>query len=379
MKKVWMAAALAAVAGGAAAQTYVEGAYGVTQGHANCSDLSTCDKSDKGFKLLAGYTFAPQLSAEAGYIDFGGVRASGNYLGLGSVSARMDTEALFVGGALRIPNDLILSDAIVVLRAGLANVKSKVSLVDLSTGAQSSEHGTSLRPLLGVALQYNLKPELALTASLDVTRTAKVDHAGGGRVSLFSLGAQYAFDPLPLAMDRGLKGRKLNYVYAELGIVHSDGLDVLKRKFPGQYEFDDNPLGGRVALGRRWGPIWSTEVALTNYGQYKFHTVPSAPTQSEGSVAAGGFSVMSVWRAATEMDLTWVARLGLSHNTSRIEPGNGAAIDDRRTTAPIVGLGLEHAFDKDWRLMITADATRIRVGADRPLVKFYAAGGSFRF
>ncbi len=386
MTKAWMAAAtLAALAGGAAAQTYVEGAYGGTHVAADCKDVNACDKSDKGFKLLAGYTFAPRLSVEAGYLNFGSVRVSGVDPIDGAFRARLDTEAFFVGGALRTPSNIILDDSVVVVRAGLAHVKSKGSLIDVSTGQQGSDSATAVRPLLGVGIHYNVKPELALTASLDLTRTASLHSVGSHPVSMFSLGAQYTIDPKPLVMDAGgpagPRGPQPNYVYGELGIVHSDGLDVLKRSHPGAYDFDDNPLGFRLGVGRRWGQIWSTELALTSYGQYKFRTAPSVSPHEDGSVQAAGLSVMSVWRAPTDMGLTWVARLGLSHNASRIETTTGTvtATDDRKTTAPIVGLGLEHALDKDWRLMFTADATRIRVGDDRPLVKFYAAGGSYRF
>jgi hypothetical protein len=388
MTKAWMTAAtLAALAGGAAAQTYVEGAYGVTHVAAECRAGTTCDKTDKGFKLLAGYTLAPstapRVSVEAGYINFGSVRvSSGNPVGL--VRARLDTEAFFVGGALRTPSDIILEDSVVVVRAGLARVKSKGSQIDVPTGQQGSDSATAVRPLLGVGLHYNIKPELALTASLDLTRTAGLHAWGSHPVGLFSLGAQYTIDPKPLVMDAGPagpKGPQPNYVYGELGIVHSDGLDVLKRKHPGVYEFSDNPLGWRLGVGRRWGQVWSTELALTSYGRYKFHTAASVLPEEDGSVEAAGLSAMSVWRAPTDMGLTWVARLGLSHNVSRIETTTGTVTvtDDRKTTAPIVGLGLEHALDKNWRLMFTADATRIRVGDDRPLVKFYAAGGSYRF
>jgi hypothetical protein len=284
----------------------------------------------------------------------------------------------------------------VVLRAGMARVKSKYS--ESPTGLYTDETATDWRPLVGAALRYNLTPDLALTAGVDVTRSARLE-VGSRQVRMFSLGANYSFDLKSLLPAEGNvfwgngtaaegnssgkahKGPQPNYVYAEAGIVHSDGLDVLKRKHPGVYEFSDNPLGWRLGVGRRWGQVWSTELALTSYGRYKFHTAASVLPEEDGSVEAAGLSAMSVWRAPTDMGLTWVARLGLSHNVSRIETTTGTVTvtDDRKTTAPIVGLGLEHALDKNWRLMFTADATRIRVGDDRPLVKFYAAGGSYRF
>jgi hypothetical protein len=377
------AVALAAATGGAAAQTHVEGAYGVTHVSADCNPGYTCDLTDKGFKVLAGYTVAPRFSVEGGYINFGSVHASGDD-GFGPFRARVETEAFFLGGALRTPTDVVLADSVMVVRAGLAHVKTKGSITYTLAGLQGSDSNTALRPLVGVAFHYNVRPELALTASLDITRTVRIDSADSRGVSLLALGAQYTFDPKPLLMDAGPsgpKGPQPNYLYAELGVVHSDGLDVLKRNNPGVFEFDDNPMGLRLGAGRRWGPIWSTELALTSYGEYKFRTASGVSPKTEGSVAAAGVSVMSVWRAPTDMGLTWVARLGLSHNTSRIETqsGSNTVTDERRTTAPIVGLGLEHALDKDWRLMLTADATRIRVGEDRPLVKFYAAGGSLRF
>jgi len=178
-----------------------------------------------------------------------------------------------------------------------------------------------------------------------------------------------------------VRAEPTGYVYGELGIVHSDALDLLKRNNPGVFEFDDNPVGARFGVGRRWGPIWSTELALTSYGKYKLHSASGVSPASDGSVSAFGVALMSVWRAQTDLDLTWVARLGLSHNASRIETqSEGVSTNDRRrTTAPIYGLGLEHALNKDVRLMFTGDVTHIRVGDERPAIKFYAAGGSLRF
>jgi hypothetical protein len=395
MKKVWMTAvALAAVAGGASAQqTYVEGAYGVTQARLDCGDLLSCDKTDRGLKLIMGYQLSPQLSVEGGYLKLGRVRGTYALPAGDIVTSRIDTDALYLGGALRLPLDTRLPKLAVVLRAGVARVTSKEKV---SPELIEGETATTWRPLLGAGLSYQLTPDLALMGGVDVTRSASLE-VGSRQVRLFTLGAHYSFDLQSLVPGNALwrmgppeegaavvqRGRspRPNYAYAELGIVHSDALDVLKRTYPGAFEFDDNPSGFRLGLGRRWGPYWATELALTSYGQYDFRSASGVSPASKGSVAAAGVSVMSVWRAQTDMDLTWVARLGLSHNASRIETQTGSVTttDDRRTTAPIYGLGLEHALDKDWRLMLTADTTRIRVGNDRPAVKFYAAGGSYRF
>lgn len=412
MTKVWMTAvalAAVAVAGGASAQAHVEAGYGVTQALGDCSSWTTCDKSDRGFKLLAGYTVAPMLSVEAGYIDFGGLKVSGQFFGVGRVRGGVDTDAVYLGGALRAPLDHLVRNTALVMRLGLARVSSTGYEMAEATGQRFDESGTSWRPIYGASLQYNVNPQLKLSASLDVTRSGHLDQLGSGRVSLLSLGAQFAFDGKPLwaswpgaaavagagvaagaddtSSNKGGRGPQLNYAYGELGIVHADALDVVKRQHPGVFEYDDNPVGLRLGLGHRWGPIWSTEVALTSYGSHKFKSVAGASPASDGTVSAAGLALMSVWRAQTDLDLTWVARLGLSYNASRIESHTGStgvtpatSTDDRRRTiAPIYGLGLEHAVNKDVRLMFTGDVTRIRVGDERPAVKFYAAGGSVRF
>jgi hypothetical protein len=404
MNKVWMTAvAMAAAAGGASAQAYLEAGYGVTQVLAECSGWQTCDKTDRGFKLLAGYTVVPMFSVEAGYMDFGSLKATDQLFGVGQIVGRVDTTAFFVGGALRAPMDHVVPNSAVMMRAGLARVKSTGSEVAAQIGERIDESATSWRPVYGAAVQFGVTPQLKLSVSLDVTHTAHLDNIGSGRVSLLALGAQFTFDGKPLwaswpgavaagggaavasvddePRSQGSRGPKLNYVYGELGIVHSDALDVVKRNYPGAFDYDDNPVGFRLGLGHRWGPYWSTEVALTSYGSHKFKSVEGVSPASDGTVSAAGLSLMSVWRAQTELDLTWVARLGLSHNSSRIETQSaGVSTNDRRrTTAPIYGLGLEHALNKDVRLMFTGDVTHIRVGDERPAIKFYAAGGSLRF
>lgn len=395
MNKHWMTAvALAAAAGAASAQqAYVEASGGVTSALGECGDGVSCDKTDVGGKVLAGYGLTPELSIEGGYLNLGRVSATFD-AGLGQdVTTRIRSKAWYLGGAWRVATGR--PELSLMLRAGMARVTSRETV---SSPMFDGETATDWRPLAGVAMRYHLTPELALVAAADITRSAKLE-VGSGNIRLFSLGAQYSFDPLTVvgavgavggavsawgseAQASWAQGPRRHYAYATLGSTHSDALDPLKRdQVAGRYEMGRRPLGLRLGVGRRWGPVWSTELALTHYGKSTFKSAAGTSPEASGSVSAAGLAALSAWRARTEMNLTWVVRAGASYNWARAQTREGTAAQqtDRRNLAPMFGLGLEYPIDKDTTFMVSGDITRIRVGGELPNVKYYAAGVGVRF
>ncbi len=394
MNKMWMTgvALAAATLSASAQQAYVEGGLGVTAARVDCEGMLSCDKTSTGGKLLVGLQLTPELSVEAGGFDLGEVQASFIPFFSDVVTARVRTHAGYLGGAFRLKTGL--PDVSLLLRGGLARVTTRSTY---NSAFFTNETATDWRPLVGAAARWHLSPELALVAGVDATRSAELDVGGSGRVMLYSLGASYTFDSLAAAAwvggalsdlgsdarDAWAKTGRRYYAYGLLGQVRSDALDPIKHQNQSrQYEFGRNPVGLRLGVGRRWGPVWSTELALTDYGTTKFRTAAGVSPSAQGQVAAAGLSAMSVWRAPTLGGLTWVARLGLAYNVARVETQESGAAKqtaDRHTTTPIYGLGLEYPINKDATFMVNADMSRLRVGGELPHVKFYSAGVGLRF
>ncbi|MEY4766216.1 MAG: OmpA-like transrane domain [Pseudomonadota bacterium] len=184
-----------------------------------------------------------------------------------------------------------------------------------------------------------------------------------------------------LGVSHAQTAAKPTYVALSLGVAHSDALDSLKSS-DGLFDTRTTPVAYRLSVGRRWGPLWSTELSFTDWGKASFNAVPATGTDARGSVSAMGWTGWSVWRGQTELDLTWVTRIGLSFNQSHgVSRQTGFQDIDHKwsTWTPIYGLGLEYALPEDLRLAFTADITKIDVATSRPYIKFYALSLSKSF
>jgi len=74
MRKVIFTLAASFVSSAAFAQAYVGIAGGATKQDTSCDATWSCDHSDTGFKIYAGYKFAPFIAGELSYTDFGKVK-----------------------------------------------------------------------------------------------------------------------------------------------------------------------------------------------------------------------------------------------------------------------------------------------------------------
>lgn len=183
MKKTLLALATTLACGGALAQGYLGLTLGNTTQDVNCSGWSRCDDSDTGFKLYGGYKFAPNMSLEGGYTDFGSV-GLGNTLASGSYSAT----ALSVGGAFFLPLAPKLTGT---ARLGLAYVDADYGYAGPFGLFAASSSDSSVEPYLGLALSYALTPQLSLTGSLDWQRVKYPNGSGSAR--MLGLGLSYGF------------------------------------------------------------------------------------------------------------------------------------------------------------------------------------------
>lgn len=186
MKKILLASALATMMGGAFAQVYVGGAYGMTQMEVDCSGTYTCDKSDAGVKLYGGYQFNPALAVELGYISFGKVKFSGPYYS-STVSAEMESTAVTFAVAGRAAFSPVVHG---VARLGFASVETKVN-ANLSGYGSGADSETTVKPYFGLGLEYSFSKQLRGTLGADFTQ----GEIGGetGSLRAFNVGLQYGF------------------------------------------------------------------------------------------------------------------------------------------------------------------------------------------
>ena len=183
MKKIISAALLTLAVGGASAQAYVGGSFGLAKVALDCTGASSCDDTDTGYKAYVGYTDPAwkHFSVEAGYIDFGKARASDP-----SLSLEIKAKALFLAAALRGDFTANFGGS---ARLGFANVKTTCRATLGSLAGEVSE--TSVTALFGVGLDYAFTKNLKAVASADFSQG---ECAGdSGTVSLLSIGAQYNF------------------------------------------------------------------------------------------------------------------------------------------------------------------------------------------
>lgn len=178
MKKILLAAALAASCGLASAQGYVGALVGLTSIAIDCAPGLSCDDSDTGFKLYGGYEVAPNIAIEVGYTNFGKVSASA-----GAYNAELKGTALSLVGAFRVAFSPEFTG---VARLGLASVKGKVS-----DNAGDSASDSNIKLYTGLGLEYAMSKDIKLVGAFDLTNV-EVD-GDSGTAYIAGIGAQIGF------------------------------------------------------------------------------------------------------------------------------------------------------------------------------------------
>lgn len=184
-KSVLLAVTLIAAAAAAQAQEaspfYGAAAIGSARLNVDCSGTSSCDATDTGAKLTAGYALGQGLSVEASYLSFGKFRAAE---GGTALSAKPTAFALALAYEAPLGSDWAL-----VGRLGVAQVRTKISARVGNVGGSDSDSRAKL--YAGVGLSYAISPAVKLELGVDAT---KASYAGEtGNLRLVSLGAKFAF------------------------------------------------------------------------------------------------------------------------------------------------------------------------------------------
>jgi outer membrane protein W len=189
MKKIAVAALLTAMMGAASAQAYIGGVIGRSHLNMECADYNLgCDKSDTGTKLYAGYKFNPLIALEAAYVDFGKGTRGFTDNSFGDIHDSFEASGVLVAAAFRYAAHPQLS---LVGRVGLSFLKTKFNQTAPDVGGTYSASDDSVKPYIGVGIEFALNKNLRLTADADFT-TAEVDN-NKGSVRLLGVGLQYGF------------------------------------------------------------------------------------------------------------------------------------------------------------------------------------------
>ena len=178
MKKMLVAAALAAVAGAASAQGYVGALAGLTKVNITCVTGATCDDTDRGFKLYAGYAMTPNFGVEVGYTELGKMKLTAPV-----VRAEIKGAAFSVVGVLR---GQFTKDLAGVARLGAASVRAK-----LSSNVGVSDSDETLCLYSGLGLEYAVSKTLKITGAADFTSVELSGESGNAYIA--GVGLQYGF------------------------------------------------------------------------------------------------------------------------------------------------------------------------------------------
>lgn len=185
MKKIAVAGLLIAMMSVASAQVYVGGNIG--QGHANvdCDGLISCDRTDTGYKLYAGYQITPGIAVEGAYVSFGKAQAKARY-GNVLVNAELKSNGVLLAAALRHG---FTPEFSVVGRLGLSFLSTETKAWSGAVNASSTSD--SVKPYLGLGAEFAMTKSLRATVAADFTEAE--DEDSSGRVRLLSVGLQYNF------------------------------------------------------------------------------------------------------------------------------------------------------------------------------------------
>ncbi len=163
------------------------------------------------------------------------------------------------------------------------------------------------------------------------------------------------------------------YVGAGIGVRSHTDLNCA----PGA-DCDRNGNGsGKIFFGKDYGDTWGAEAFAFRLGKAT-GTVGSPAGDVPGTVKAEGLGVAGTARAQWS-DFTFKARLGAAYVHGRTSYAAGGS-DSKNSLAPVVGLGVSYALNKQWSLNADMDHVRAKFGGqEKASTQLYTVGASYRF
>ena len=178
-----LALLLAAIAAQAQTQPHAYAMFGPGVSHLSldCTGAKTCESSDRGLKVAAGYALGNGLSLEAGYLQFGKFTASDD-----SMYLAVKPSAVTLAAAFTLP---LGSDWAVSARLGAAQVRTRVTA---GSGAiVGSDSQSKAKLYAGLGASYAISKTVKLELGVDSTQA---EFAGEkGTLRLIGLGMSFEF------------------------------------------------------------------------------------------------------------------------------------------------------------------------------------------
>ena len=144
-------------------------------------------------------------------------------------------------------------------------------------------------------------------------------------------------------------------------------------------ECDRNGNGsGKIFFGKDLTDTWGAEAFAFRLGKAS-GTVGSPAGDVTGNVKAEGLGVAGTARAQVS-DFTFKARLGAAYVHGRTSYDAGGS-DSKNTLAPVVGVGVSYALNKQWSLNADVDQSCAPSSAsqEKASTQLYTVGASYRF
>ncbi|MEO8925167.1 MAG: outer membrane beta-barrel protein [Caldimonas sp.] len=188
---VFAAAALFAAAAAPAEAADVDvgigigGGIGAADGRVDCVASFPCDRSSTSWKLFVDWRPTDAFDLQA--VGFGAGRFKGGDTAPSGAAfgGSFKVDGLGFTGGYRW---VIAPAWSLVGRAGLASVRTRFEYADSSLGAVSK---TTVQPLLGLGLAWQLTPAVGVGLDYDVTRFKA--HSTQGALHMLGVTAQYSF------------------------------------------------------------------------------------------------------------------------------------------------------------------------------------------
>jgi OOP family OmpA-OmpF porin len=175
----------------AAPQGYVTVGVGASHADIDCTGTSACDNTGTAAKIVGGWEFAKDFSAEVSYNYLGELKATVPTTEVGDIDVSFKGSYWGLGLAWRpqIANNF---GAVVRLGAAFVNVKTEAA----ASGVSVSTSHSSTHPYIGLGVSYAITKELGVELVWDRTDMS-VDDGNGGDSSTttdtYTLGATYHF------------------------------------------------------------------------------------------------------------------------------------------------------------------------------------------
>lgn len=170
---------------------YVGAGLGVSNASKACTNIGgdgfsgSCHKKDNGIKIVGGYKFSENLSAEIGYVNLGEFKASGT-----ATSGAIDAKSKISGFQFGVLGQFVVGESFSLLgKLGGFRWDQKVSGTASPTLSTGGTKGIDL--FYGFGIQYDFTRNFVLRTEWE--RYRDIGKSNKSDVDLFSVNALWMF------------------------------------------------------------------------------------------------------------------------------------------------------------------------------------------